>query len=92
MNNAFAGSSILYFIIAGAIAGAIAKAIHPGRDPGGAIVTILIGIVGAFVGGFLANLLGPGAQGNVIWEIAIAVVGAIILLAIYRAVSTRRTV
>ncbi|MDT7934163.1 MAG: GlsB/YeaQ/YmgE family stress response membrane protein [Sphingomonadaceae bacterium] len=92
MNNAFAGSSILYFIIAGAIAGAIAKAIHPGRDPGGAIVTILIGIVGAFIGGFLANVLGLGAQGSVIWEIAVAVIGAIILLAIYRAVATRRTV
>lgn len=77
---------IIFWIIVGGIAGALAKWIMPGDDPGGIIVTILIGIAGAFVGGFLANLVGIGAAGGWIWSIIIATIGAIILLAIYRAV------
>jgi uncharacterized membrane protein YeaQ/YmgE (transglycosylase-associated protein family) len=56
----------------------------PGDDPGGIIVTILLGIVGAFVGGFLTSLVGIGG-GGFIWTIIVATIGAIILLAIYRA-------
>ena len=81
--------AIIGWIIIGAIAGALAKLIMPGDDPGGMIVTILIGIAGAFVGGFLASLIGIGG-GGVIWTIIIATIGAIILLAIYRAVAGRR--
>ncbi|MCA1738604.1 MAG: GlsB/YeaQ/YmgE family stress response membrane protein [Actinobacteria bacterium] len=63
----------------------------PGDDPGGIIVTILLGIVGAFVGGFITqNLLGLGS-GGFIWSIIVATLGAIILLAIYRAVVGGRT-
>jgi uncharacterized membrane protein YeaQ/YmgE (transglycosylase-associated protein family) len=77
------------WIIVGLIAGAIAKWIHPGRDPGGIIVTILIGIAGAFVGGFLGGMLGIG-PGGTLWNLVLATVGAIILLAGYRMISSRR--
>lgn len=81
--------SILAWIVLGLIAGAIAKAIMPGRDPGGIIVTILIGIVGAFLGGFLGNMIaGTGLNGFSVWSILLAVVGAVLLLWIYR-VATR---
>lgn len=83
---------ILSWILVGLIAGFLAKFIMPGPDPGGIIVTILIGIVGAFVGGFLtSNLLGIGVTGFNISTILVATLGAIILLAVYRAL-TRRTV
>jgi uncharacterized membrane protein YeaQ/YmgE (transglycosylase-associated protein family) len=81
---------ILGWIVVGLIAGALAKFIMPGRDPGGIIVTILLGIVGAVIGGFIATALGLGAGGN-IWNIIIATLGAVILLWIYRMVSSRRT-
>jgi uncharacterized membrane protein YeaQ/YmgE (transglycosylase-associated protein family) len=79
-------TGIIVWIIIGLIAGALGKLIMPGDDPGGIIVTILIGIAGAFVGGFITqNLLGMGS-GGFIWTIIVATIGAIILLAIYRAV------
>lgn len=81
--------AIIGWIIIGAIAGALAKFIMPGDDPGGIIITILLGIAGAFVGGFLASLIGIG--GGTIMTIIIATIGAIILLAIYRAVVGGRT-
>jgi uncharacterized membrane protein YeaQ/YmgE (transglycosylase-associated protein family) len=83
---------ILAWIILGLIAGALAKAIMPGDDPGGIIVTILIGIVGAFIGGFLWNILtGGGVSGLNIGSIVLAIVGALILLAGYRAIAGRRS-
>jgi len=83
---------ILTWIIVGLIAGALAKLIMPGDDPGGIIVTIIIGIIGAFVGGFVFNLFGgSGVTGFNIWSLLVATVGAIILLAIYRAVAGGRT-
>jgi uncharacterized membrane protein YeaQ/YmgE (transglycosylase-associated protein family) len=83
--------SILAWIVLGLIAGAIAKAIMPGNDPGGVIVTILIGIVGAFLGGFLGNMVaGSGLNGFSIWSVVLAVVGAILLLWIYRVATRRR--
>jgi uncharacterized membrane protein YeaQ/YmgE (transglycosylase-associated protein family) len=86
---------ILAWIILGLIAGAIAKAIMPGRDPGGFIVTALIGIVGAVIGGFLGNMLFGigGVSGVDLRSILISVVGALLLLWIYRmAVGRRGTV
>jgi uncharacterized membrane protein YeaQ/YmgE (transglycosylase-associated protein family) len=77
------------WVVLGLIAGAIAKAIMPGKDPGGMIVTMLIGIVGAFLGGFLGNMItGKGLNGFSLWSILLAVVGALLLLWIYR-MSTR---
>jgi uncharacterized membrane protein YeaQ/YmgE (transglycosylase-associated protein family) len=75
---------ILAWIVLGLIAGA--KFIMPGRDPGGIIVTILLGIGGAVVGGILSTLLGFGdISGFDFRSIVIAVIGAIVLLALYRA-------
>jgi uncharacterized membrane protein YeaQ/YmgE (transglycosylase-associated protein family) len=85
---------ILAWIILGLIAGAIAKAIMPGRDPGGFIVTALIGIVGAVVGGFLGNMIFGigGVSGIDIRSILISVVGALVLLWVYRMATRRSTV
>ncbi len=80
-------TSIIGWIVFGLIAGAIAKLLVPGRDPGGWIVTILLGIAGSFVGGFLASMLGFGG-GPAGWIGSI--IGAILLLLIYRMVVGRR--
>ena len=83
---------IIAFIILGAIAGAIAKALLPGEDPGGFIVTTIIGIVGAILGGFLAAALFNADPMDEFFDISswlTAIVGAIILLVIYRAVAGR---
>lgn len=82
--------SIIGWIIFGAIVGAIAKFLMPGRDPGGWIVTILLGIAGSFVGGYLASMLGRDQNGPAGWIGSI--IGAIILLFIYRLIVGRRTV
>jgi uncharacterized membrane protein YeaQ/YmgE (transglycosylase-associated protein family) len=82
---------ILGWIIFGLIVGALAKLVMPGRDPGGIIVTILLGIVGALLGGWVGQavgLYGPGEPAGFF----MALVGAIVLLAIYRAFVGRRTV
>jgi uncharacterized membrane protein YeaQ/YmgE (transglycosylase-associated protein family) len=76
------------WILLGLVVGVLAKWILPGKDPGGLIVTILIGIAGAVVGGYLATLLGLGAvTGFNLGSLAIAVVGAILLLLVYRRLS-----
>ncbi|WP_435101864.1 GlsB/YeaQ/YmgE family stress response membrane protein [Arhodomonas sp. AD133] len=76
------------WIVLGLIVGALAKFIMPGQDPGGIIVTILLGIAGAFVGGAVASFLGIGTfTGFNVGSIVIALIGAIILLAIYRVVT-----
>jgi uncharacterized membrane protein YeaQ/YmgE (transglycosylase-associated protein family) len=83
---------IIAWIILGLIAGAIAKFLMPGRDPGGFFITIIIGIVGAVIGGFIGSSLGVGdVTGLNLWSIVLAVVGAMVLLLIYRMVAGRRT-
>ncbi|MEO6584114.1 MAG: GlsB/YeaQ/YmgE family stress response membrane protein [Ferruginibacter sp.] len=83
----------LSWIVFGLIAGAIAKLIHKGDDPGGWIVTIIIGIVGAFVGGAIGRyLLGwEDAMGWTLKSFIAAVGGAIIVLAIYRMATSRKS-
>ena len=83
---------ILSWIIFGLIAGLIAKFLMPGRDPGGFIITILLGIAGAVVGGFIGTSLGfGGVDGFNFGCFVIAVVGAILLLILYRVLVGRRT-
>jgi uncharacterized membrane protein YeaQ/YmgE (transglycosylase-associated protein family) len=83
---------ILAWIVLGLIAGAVAKALMPGRDPGGIIVTMLIGIVGAFLGGFLGSMIaGTGLTGFSLWSILLAILGAMLLLWIYRMATRSRT-
>src|SRR5882672_7525454 len=91
--------AIIGWIIFGLIAGLIAKAIMPGRDPGGCIVTILIGIAGSVIGGYIGRaLFGYGktygdsrdlTQPGFLMSLGLAVVGAIILLALYRLIKGR---
>jgi uncharacterized membrane protein YeaQ/YmgE (transglycosylase-associated protein family) len=82
--------SFLVWIIFGLIVGALAKLLMPGRDPGGIIVTILLGIVGALLGGFLGRAMGfygPGEAAGFVMSL----IGAMILLFLYRLLVTRRT-
>ena len=83
---------ILSWIVVGLIAGVIAKLLLPGRDPGGCIITMLIGIAGAILGGFLVGLFvgGDVITGVNVTTIVVAVVGAIILLLLYRLLLGRR--
>jgi uncharacterized membrane protein YeaQ/YmgE (transglycosylase-associated protein family) len=81
---------ILTWIIVGLVAGAIAKALHPGKDPGGFIITILIGIAGAVIGGWISSMLGYGTvDGFNFGSLFIAILGAVLLLFIYRKFSSR---
>ena len=82
--------SILLTIIVGAIVGALAKLVMPGKDPGGIIITILLGIAGSFVAGMVGHAVGWYDAGEGPGIIA-SILGAVILLAIYRAVAGRRT-
>ncbi len=82
---------IIVTIIIGLLVGIVAKLLMPGRDPGGFIITALLGIVGAIVATYLGRaigLYGPDQSAGFIG----AVVGAIILLAIYRLLAGRRRV
>ena len=83
---------ILSWIIFGLIAGVIAKLLMPGRDPGGCIITILIGIAGAVIGGWIGKTLwgSTGVTGFDLGSFGLAVLGAIILLAIYRMFAAKR--
>ena len=84
--------SIIAFIILGLLAGAIAKALLPGDDPGGFIITAIIGVVGALLGGFLAGALFDADPLDEFVDISswlTAIVGAIVLLLIYRLVVGR---
>lgn len=83
---------ILSWILLGLIVGALAKWIMPGPDPGGTIITILLGIAGAFVGGYIATLLGMGTvDGFNLGSLVIAIVGAMLLLWVYRRTRGTRT-
>ena len=82
---------ILWTIIIGFLAGIVAKFLMPGRDPGGFIITTLLGIAGAFVATYLGQAVGWYRAGDGAGFIG-AVVGAVILLAVYRMVIGRRTV
>ena len=80
---------IIGTIVIGFLAGLIAKFLTPGRDPGGFIITTLLGIVGAVVASYLGQALGWYRAGEGAGFIG-AIVGAVILLLIYRAVAGRR--
>lgn len=75
--------SIIWTIVIGFLAGALAKLIMPGKDPGGFIITILLGIAGSFLFTYVGQFLGIYQAGETAGFIG-AVVGAIILLAVYR--------
>jgi uncharacterized membrane protein YeaQ/YmgE (transglycosylase-associated protein family) len=80
---------ILWMAIIGLVIGALAKLIMPGRDPGGVVITALIGIAGSLLAGMLGRAAGWYREGESAGFIA-SVIGAIVLLAIYRAIVGRR--
>jgi uncharacterized membrane protein YeaQ/YmgE (transglycosylase-associated protein family) len=82
-------SSILTTLIIGLLVGAVAKLLMPGKDPGGWIVTILLGIAGALLAGYLGTAIGWYQPGQPAGFIA-SVVGAIVLLLLYRLLFKRR--
>ena len=83
---------ILGWIVFGLIIGAVAKLVMPGKDPGGIIVTILLGIVGAVLGGYVGRAMGMYGP-NESAGIFMSILGAIVVLFIYRLmVGRRRTV
>lgn len=78
---------ILAWILFGLIAGIIAKVLMPGKDPGGFFITIALGVAGAFVGGYVGTLLGFGpVTGFNLGSFFTAVVGALLLLVLYRVI------
>jgi len=81
--------AILSWILFGLVVGIIAKLLMPGRDPGGFIITMLLGIAGALVGGFIGRAMGfYGPNQGAGWLMSI--LGAIVLLAIYRMMMRRQ--
>ena len=80
---------LLWTLLIGLVVGIVAKFLMPGRDPGGFIITALLGIAGAFVAHAIGRAMGWYAEGEPAGFIA-SVVGAIILLALYRMVVGRR--
>ncbi|MFI8420980.1 GlsB/YeaQ/YmgE family stress response membrane protein [Streptomyces sp. NPDC085479] len=84
---------IIAWILIGLLAGMIAKALMPGRDPGGVIITILIGIAGGLLGGWLGKVIFGVDSIDGFFDLSTwiaAVVGSMILLALYRLVSGGR--
>jgi uncharacterized membrane protein YeaQ/YmgE (transglycosylase-associated protein family) len=84
---------ILAWIIVGLIAGFLAKSVVPGEGPGGLIGDIIVGIVGALIGGWVFEYFGHyGVTGLNLWSILVAFIGAVVLLLILRALTSRRAV
>jgi uncharacterized membrane protein YeaQ/YmgE (transglycosylase-associated protein family) len=81
---------IIWTLIIGLLAGAVAKLLMPGRDPGGFIITMLLGVAGAFLATWLGQAIGWYRAGDGAGFIG-AVVGAVILLVIYRVIVSRRS-
>ena len=85
---------VISMIVIGAIAGFIARAVVPGRDPMGILATIALGVVGSFIGGFLGYALFHKDSGEGAFQpsgIIGSIIGAVIALLVYRAVTRRRT-
>lgn len=81
---------LLWTLIVGLIVGAIAKLLMPGKDPGGVIVTMLLGIAGSFAAGFIGRAFGLYRTVGSGPGIIASIIGAMVLLVIYRAIVGRR--
>lgn len=82
-------SALLWTILIGAVIGVVAKFLMPGRDPGGCIITILLGIAGSYLASFLGQKMGWYQEGQTAGFI-FSVIGAMILLLIYRIIFGKR--
>lgn len=82
---------IVIMLVVGLLVGGLAKLVMPGRDPGGLLVTMVLGVAGSLVAGFLGHALGWYAVGDGPGIIA-SILGAVLLLALYRVATRRGTV
>ena len=89
MSDIFGSNSILWILFVGLVIGIIAKFLMPGRDPGGCIITMLIGVAGSVVAYFLGQKMGWYQAGEPVGFIA-SVVGAMLLLLLYRIIAPKR--
>jgi uncharacterized membrane protein YeaQ/YmgE (transglycosylase-associated protein family) len=80
---------VIGWIIFGAVAGALGKLVMPGKDPGGFVITTLLGIAGSVGANYAAPIIGLSAEGSTIRELIFAIVGVVILLALYRMLKGR---
>ncbi|MDC0722650.1 GlsB/YeaQ/YmgE family stress response membrane protein [Nannocystis bainbridge] len=80
----------IWTLIVGLIAGALAKLVMPGKDGGGILATMLLGIAGSFVAAFLGRTLGWYAHVDEGPGIIASIIGALVLLGIYRLAIGRR--
>ena len=83
---------VIAFLILGLIAGAIAKAVLPGRQGGGILITMLLGVVGALLGGWIGSAVFGVGLAN-FWSLQtwiVAILGSLVVLGIYGAVTRRR--
>ncbi len=81
---------LLWALIIGLVIGALAKVLMPGRDPGGFVITMLLGVAGSFVALLIGRAMGMYTAGNDGPGIIASVLGAVVLLALYRTVIGRR--
>src|SRR5688572_156011 len=81
----------IWMVIVGLVAGALAKLIMPGKDPGGIVVTLLLGLAGSLIAGFVGRQMGWYGEGSSGPGIIASVIGAIVLLGLYRLLIRRRT-
>lgn len=81
---------ILLWIVFGLVVGIVAKLIMPGNDPGGIVLTIILGVVGAMAGGWIGRVMGLYREGEPAGFI-MAVVGAVVVLGLYRLLMPGRT-
>ena len=82
---------ILWTLLIGLVAGMLAKLVMPGKDPGGILVTMLLGVAGAFVAGFLGRAFGWYSEVGDAPGLIAAVIGSVLLLALYRLIVGMRT-
>jgi uncharacterized membrane protein YeaQ/YmgE (transglycosylase-associated protein family) len=85
----FSPHSIIWTLLAGLVIGAIAKLLMPGKDPGGCIITMLLGVAGAFLGTWLGKMFTGNENYTAHWIMSI--VGAMILLFLYRMIAGKRS-
>lgn len=76
---------VITWLVLGIIAGLVARSVVPGDDPGGLLTAVIVGVVGALVGGWIGNLLAARSYVALsMWSIILALVGAAVLLSVYR--------
>ena len=81
--------SFIWWLIVGLVAGALARLIMPGKDPMGILATIVLGIVGSVIGGFVASLIWRTETGFHPGGLLLSLLGAILVLAIWRMIRSR---